>query len=194
MDDSLLFLDDSQTGYVMDYSNGPSLSGHVQSLVFDHGPVSSTEHGLSNNVPDIAWTVSDPTQPLNQTTELPDDSQTRYVSNGPSFSGHVQSSFFDFGSVSLQEHGLSNIVPDIAWMTTPVNDLNRPLNQITELPDDGELDDAQFMPPSMDNVAPNQHGPLAITSSTTMPPFRRADDILVPAELKKKRCTTPIRT
>jgi hypothetical protein len=114
--------------------------------------------------------------------------------NGPSFSGHVQSSFFDFGPVSLEEPGLSNNVPDIAWMTTPVSDLNLPVNQITELPDDGELDDAQFVPPSIGNVAPNQHGPRAITSSTIMPAFRRADDILVPAEPKKKRCTTPIIT
>jgi hypothetical protein len=114
--------------------------------------------------------------------------------NGPSFSGHVQSSFFSFGPLSLEERGLTNNFPDIAWMITPVSDLNQPLNKITELPDDGKLDDAQFMPPLMDNFAPNQHDPRAITSSSIMPPFRRADDILVPAEPKKKRCTTPIIT
>ena len=99
----------------------------------------------------------------------------------------VGSLSFDLASVSLEEDSLLSDFPDLAWLTTTVSQPTSQCNRFTELPDDSVLDEIQLMGPVTENKECNQEIPPTTTSFVPITTFRRAEDLMPPAEQKKRR-------
>jgi len=94
---------------------------------------------------------------------------------------------FDLASGSLVGDSLLSDFPDLAWLTTTVSLPTSQCNRFTELPDDSVLDEIQLMAPVTENKERNQEIPPTTTSFVPITTFRPAEDLMPPAEQKKRR-------